>query len=72
VDGVDSATLDKQWLRSQIGYLGQEPVLFSATIRDNIAAGREDATMQEIEEAARLACVHDCIVQRLPQAYVLG
>ncbi|CAF4872982.1 unnamed protein product, partial [Rotaria magnacalcarata] len=44
LDGRDIRKLNIEWLRSQIGYVGQEPVLFSGTIEDNIRLGKPDAT----------------------------
>ena len=44
LDGVDLKDLDLYWLRSQIGYVGQEPVLFATTIKENLLFGKEDAT----------------------------
>ncbi|MDI4635303.1 ATP-binding cassette domain-containing protein [Pelomonas sp. V22] len=55
-------------LRETLAWVPQEPILFSATIADNIALARPGATREEIEEAARLAAVHDDIA-RLPQGY---
>ncbi|MGY6036849.1 ABC transporter transmembrane domain-containing protein [Aeromonas sp. AE23HZ002T15] len=55
-------------LRSQFAYVPQEPFLFSTTIAANIALGRPDASREEIEKVARIACVHDDIV-RFPQGY---
>lgn len=50
-------------LREAFGYVPQDHFLFSATIKENIAFGKPDATMEEIEQVARLACVHDDILQ---------
>ncbi|WP_409159113.1 SmdA family multidrug ABC transporter permease/ATP-binding protein [Pectobacterium sp. B2J-2] len=55
-------------LRSRFAVVGQMPFLFSDTVARNIALGRPDATQQAIEQAARLASVHDDIL-RLPQGY---
>lgn len=44
LDGVDLRDLDLYWLRSQIGYVGQEPVLFATTIKENLLFGNENAT----------------------------
>jgi ATP-binding cassette subfamily B (MDR/TAP) protein 1 len=44
LDGQDIRQLNIEWLRSQIGYVGQEPVLFSGTIEDNIRMGKQHAT----------------------------
>lgn len=63
VDGCDVRTLDLAELRAQIGMVAQDTLLFSATIAENIAFGRPDATMEEIERAARLAQAHEFIVK---------
>ncbi|UBH26597.1 ABC transporter transmembrane domain-containing protein [Aeromonas enteropelogenes] len=55
-------------LRRQFAYVPQEPFLFSTTIAANIALGRPDASQEEIERVARIACVHDDIV-RFPRGY---
>lgn len=55
VDGIDVRRLPLARLRSAIGMVPQETFLFSATIRENIALGRPDATEEEVREAARLA-----------------
>ncbi|HEX5717758.1 MAG TPA: ABC transporter ATP-binding protein [Thermoanaerobaculia bacterium] len=55
VDGIDVRRLPLARLRSAIGMVPQETFLFSATIRENVAFGRVDATEEEIREAARLA-----------------
>jgi ATP-binding cassette subfamily B protein len=55
-------------LRRQIGIVPQETFLFSATVRENIAFGRPDATQEEVEAAARLAQAHDFIMA-LPKGY---
>lgn len=49
LDGVDLRDLDLYWLRGQIGYVGQEPVLFATTIKENLLFGKEDATDEEID-----------------------
>ncbi|VTQ53853.1 Phospholipid-lipopolysaccharide ABC transporter [Campylobacter jejuni] len=54
--------------RTRLAVVSQTPFLFSDTVAQNIALGRPDATQEEIEEAARLASVHDDIL-RLPQGY---
>ena len=43
LDGVDLRDLNVRWLRAQIGYVGQEPVLFAGTVADNIAYGLDSA-----------------------------
>ncbi|XP_063976286.1 ATP-binding cassette sub-family B member 10, mitochondrial-like [Diachasmimorpha longicaudata] len=57
LDGHDLRELDPIWVKRQIGFVSQEPVLFSGSIRENISYGREQASEEEIIEAARLANV---------------
>ena len=64
--GTDISQLNVGWLRSHIGVVGQEPVLFGTTIRENIRYGRKDATQQEIETAAQEANAHD-FISKLPE-----
>jgi ABC-type multidrug transport system fused ATPase/permease subunit len=68
VDGVDVRDLQLASLRSAIGVISQDPFLFSATVRENIAFGRADATDEQVEEAARLAQANE-FVERLPDGY---
>lgn len=63
---LTSITLDS-W-RSRLAVVSQTPFLFSASVAENIALGRPDATQQQIEQAAELASVHEDIL-RLPQGY---
>jgi ATP-binding cassette, subfamily B (MDR/TAP), member 1 len=51
LDGVDLREFDLPWLRQQIGYIGQEPLLFSTTIRENLLIGKRGATEEELIEA---------------------
>lgn len=71
--GEDIQNLDVDWLRGQIGTVKQEPTLFAGTIRENIAYTNLTVNQQQIEEAAKLAHIHDFIAA-LPHAYdtVLG
>jgi ABC-type multidrug transport system fused ATPase/permease subunit len=64
LDGHDVQTLSVPWLRSQLGFVQQEPVLFNLSIRDNIAYGdnSREVTQEEIEQAARKANIHDLII----------
>ncbi|MGY3943436.1 ABC transporter transmembrane domain-containing protein [Aeromonas tecta] len=66
--GVPIARLALAELRSQFAYVPQEPFLFSTTIAANIALGLPGASQEEIERAARIACVHDDI-SRFPEGY---
>lgn len=66
--GHDIKTLNASWYRDQIGYVGQEPILFPGTVADNIAFGVPGATVQMIEDAAKEANIHDFVVS-LPDKY---
>jgi ATP-binding cassette subfamily B multidrug efflux pump len=68
VDGIDVRELELESLRRQIGIVLQESLLFSATIRENIAYGRLDATDDEIVAVARAARAHDFILE-FPDGY---
>ena len=68
VDGVDVRRLVRRSLRSEIGVISQDPFLFSASIRDNIALGMPDAPFEAVEAAARAAQAHDFILE-LPHGY---
>nr|CAD7426613.1 unnamed protein product [Timema monikensis] len=68
IDGIDVKQLNVSCLRSHIGVVGQEPVLFATTIAENIRYGREDATLHEIELAAKEANAHD-FINKLPKGY---
>ena len=71
LDGKDIKRLNVKWLRSQFGYVGQEPVLFSGSVAENIAYGKAsgDATQAEIEEAAKMANAHTFITTNLADGY---
>lgn len=62
IDGIDIRDLSLQSLRENIGIVQQEVYIFNGTIRDNIRYGRENATGEEIMEAAKLANIHEFIV----------
>jgi ABC-type multidrug transport system fused ATPase/permease subunit len=68
VDGLDVREAKLASLRREIGIVAQDPFLFSATVRENIAFGRPDATDEEVEEAARLAQAAE-FVDELPDGY---
>merc|ERR1711988_1268453 len=55
VGGTDLRSLDVSWWRSCVGFVGQEPVLFDASVEDNMKYGKADATREELQEAAALA-----------------
>ena len=68
VDGADIREVTLSSLRREIGVIAQDPFLFSATVRENIAFGRPDATDEEVEQAARLAQAHEFVAE-LPEGY---
>jgi len=68
LDGVPIDELEIGWLRSQIGIVSQEPVLFATSIYENIRYGKLDATKEEIENAAKMANAHNFICS-FPQGY---
>lgn len=61
LDGMDARQVPLAWLRSQVGLVSQEPVLFATTIGANIAFGRPGARQQDIEQAAQAANAHKFI-----------
>lgn len=63
IDGVDYRQRSQLWLHSNIGYVLQNPLLFSGTVRDNIRYGRLDATDEEIEAAAKAVSAYDVITR---------
>ncbi len=68
VDGHDTKTLQREALRRNVGMVLQDTWLMEGTIRDNIAMGKPDATMEEIMEACK-ACHAHSFIKRLPQGY---
>ncbi|XP_051147745.1 ABC transporter B family member 19-like [Andrographis paniculata] len=68
LDGYDLRTLQVKWLRKQIGMVGQEPVLFAATILENVMMGRENATKKEAIAACIAADAHS-FISCLPLGY---
>jgi ATP-binding cassette subfamily B protein len=68
IDGIDLRDLDLDQLRRNVGTVFQESFLFSNTVAANIAFGHPDASMEQIERAARIASAHEFICD-LPQGY---
>ncbi|KAF5728373.1 Multidrug/pheromone exporter MDR family ABC transporter family [Tripterygium wilfordii] len=68
LDGHKIRKLQLKWLRSHMGLVSQEPVLFATTIKENIMFGKEGATMDEVEAAAKAANAHEFIT-KLPEGY---
>lgn len=69
IDGVDIRDVKLQDLRLRFGLVSQEILMFNDTVENNIRYGKPDATMAEIEEAARAAHAHGFIVDKLPEGY---
>ncbi|XP_042053539.1 ABC transporter B family member 21-like isoform X1 [Salvia splendens] len=67
IDGMNLKQLQLKWIRSKIGLVSQEPVLFTASIKDNIAYGKDGATVEEIRAAAEQANAAK-FIDKLPQA----
>jgi ATP-binding cassette subfamily B protein len=68
VDGIDVRDVERRSLRREIGVISQDPFLFSASIRDNIALGMPGAPPEAVEAAAQAAQAHEFILE-LPQGY---
>lgn len=68
LDGIDLQDYDTNWLRNNIGLVLQKNHIFNGTIQENILYGKEDATFEEVVEAAKKAHIHEQIIQ-LPSGY---
>jgi len=68
IDGIDIATVTLRTLRSQIGIVPQEPMLFSSSIRENISYGQPEASLEQVRAAARAANAEE-FIEALPQGY---
>jgi ABC-type multidrug transport system fused ATPase/permease subunit len=68
ISGNDVRRLDVDWLRKQVGLVGQEPILFHASVYENVAYGRPDATRDEVIEACMAAGAHRFVLE-LPHQY---
>ena len=68
IDGVDIRRYTRASLRRVLGVVPQEPMLFAVSVRENIAYGRPEATMEEIEAAARASRAHEFVID-LPEGY---
>jgi len=62
LDGRNLTKLNVAWLRTHIGIVSQEPVLFTGSIEDNIRFGKSDATDEEVQNAAKMANAHEFIM----------
>lgn len=70
IDGIDLKKLQLRWIRSKIGLVSQEPILFATTIRENIVYGKKNASDQEIRTAVELANATG-FIDKLPQVVKL-
>ncbi|KAI8836121.1 P-loop containing nucleoside triphosphate hydrolase protein [Chytridium lagenaria] len=68
IDNYDIRQLNPSWIRENVGYINQEPVLFATSILENIRYGRPDASLEEVEEAARKANAAE-FIGKFPQGY---
>jgi ATP-binding cassette, subfamily B, multidrug efflux pump len=68
IDGYDLRQIQLQTLRDQVGIVLQETTLFAASMEENIAFGRPDATHEDVVEAAKAAQAHD-FIERMPEGY---
>lgn len=68
IDGIDLRDFKLSFLRDTVAVVGQDTILFHATIEENIRYGKPDATWSEIREAARVAYIHD-FIESLPDGY---
>ncbi|OWM75469.1 hypothetical protein CDL15_Pgr021633 [Punica granatum] len=68
IDGINLKEFQLKWIRSKIGLVSQEPVLFTSTIKENIAFGKDGATTEEIRAAAELANAAR-FIDKLPQGF---
>jgi len=68
IDGINLKNFQVRWIREQIGLVSQEPILFAASIKENIIYGKEGATDEEIKSAITLANAKT-FIDKLPQVY---
>ena len=68
IDGANVRDVTLALVAREIGVIAQDPFLFSATVRDNIAFGRPDATDDDVKRAAGLAQAHE-FIEALPEGY---
>jgi ATP-binding cassette subfamily B protein len=62
IDGIELKEIDKGWIRRNVGIALQEPFLFSKTIMENIKLAKDNATEEDVFASAKIACVHDAIL----------
>lgn len=71
IDGTNLKEFQLKWIRQKIGLVSQEPVLFSSSIMDNIAYGKDGATIEEIKAACELANAAK-FIDKLPQVWIIS
>ena len=71
IDGINLKEFQLKWIRGKIGLVSQEPVLFASSIKDNIAYGKDGATIEEIRAAAELANAAK-FIDKLPQVLIFS
>lgn len=69
LDGADVRSLSLNRLRNKFGFVGQESILFDTTIAENIGLGKDEATLEEIKQAAKDANIHEFVSTSLPDGY---
>lgn len=70
IDGINIKEFQLKWIRGKIGLVSQEPVLFASSIRENIAYGKEGASLEEIRAATELANAAK-FIDKMPQVLLL-
>uniref|UniRef100_A0A915PV66 Uncharacterized protein n=1 Tax=Setaria digitata TaxID=48799 RepID=A0A915PV66_9BILA len=68
IDGIPVSSLNIRWLRQIIGIVSQEPILFAATVEENLRLGNQEMTTERMEEVCRTANAHN-FIRQLPQGY---
>lgn len=68
VDGCNIKSIHLKWLRSQMGLVSQEPILFATSVKENILFGKEEAAMELVIKAAKAANAHN-FISKLPEGY---
>ena len=71
IGGINLKEFQLKWIRGKIGLVSQEPVLFASSIKDNIAYGKDGATIEEIRAAAELANAAK-FIDKLPQVLIFS
>ena len=70
IDSVNTRKFQLQWIRKKIGLVSQEPILFASTIKENLAYGKDGATLEEIHVSFEIANAAK-VISILPQVLIL-